>query len=239
MNTNDLRNTGCERETLLIAYLYGEASPPERVEFESHLLECTACTDEFAAMSNARYSVYEWQREEFAPLATPEFSIPYESKSAMSWAQTVRSMLSFQWPAYAVAAVLIVALCGIGIWNLRQISNHSGAGLDIEADQHEKPSNSAPSRASSTRDEDTETDIARNTDRSKLPPKTSVVKVADGSSRHVPKARRAADPIRNVVRSAEVASTIKSRRPLPTLTASVEEEDGSLRLSDLFESVDR
>ena len=74
---NDLKNPGCKFHADIVPYMYGEMSAAESSAFETHLIDCGVCTDEFAAVSNARYEVYDWKKTEFEPLATPVFTIPY------------------------------------------------------------------------------------------------------------------------------------------------------------------
>ena len=61
----------------LVAYVYGELSSDGRARFENHLLDCSGCTAEFADISLSRLGVYEWHRDEFLPLETPQFVIPF------------------------------------------------------------------------------------------------------------------------------------------------------------------
>src|SRR5437773_5599682 len=77
MLNNNNHDQSCEFFTEIVSYLYNETGDAERRKFESHLSHCGVCTDEFAAISNARFSIFEWQREEFAKLPTPEFHISY------------------------------------------------------------------------------------------------------------------------------------------------------------------
>ena len=39
----------------IVGYIYDEIGQAERRKFESHLVGCMACTDEFAGISNARF----------------------------------------------------------------------------------------------------------------------------------------------------------------------------------------
>ena len=93
-----------------VSYLYGEMPASERSVFEDHLVDCDACTDEFAAISYSRVSVMEWQRGEFAHLPTPEIVIPYEPARAASWVDGVRGLFALPGfgTAIAMAGLLIV-----------------------------------------------------------------------------------------------------------------------------------
>ena len=110
---NSENNFTCERESEMLAYLYGEAE--DRTTFESHLVECDACTDEFAAIAFARVSVLEWQLGEFAELPTPKFTIPYEKAGQRAGLRAAIGgwfALPGFGPAVAFAALLVMVIGG-------------------------------------------------------------------------------------------------------------------------------
>src|SRR5688572_12265007 len=93
----------------MLAYLYDELSSDGRECFESHLADCSLCIDEFAELSEARYSVYEWKNVEFAPLKTPRFVVPVERTPAVvSWVDSVRA--AFAWNGTAALAGGLIVL---------------------------------------------------------------------------------------------------------------------------------
>ncbi len=111
----------CIKKEDLVAYLYNEMPGRELPLFETHLADCQACIDEFAALSASRYAVYEWQKLEFAPLETPVFDVPRHEATAQKagWLEGLRELLSFR-PAMAAAgsfaALVIAALLGYSIF---------------------------------------------------------------------------------------------------------------------------
>ena len=104
----------CVRTGDIVAYMYDELETGERSRFEKHLADCMSCIDEFAAVSDARFAVYEWHKEEFTPLPTPEFSIPYtaDPQPSIGFFAAVGDMIrGAGWPVAAAASlVLIVGL---------------------------------------------------------------------------------------------------------------------------------
>ena len=90
----------CEFSSEIVEYIYGELAPANRERFETHLADCTACIDEFAAVSNSRYSVYEWRKIEFEPLETPVFEIPFAERpwelvsSRPGWIEALASIFA-------------------------------------------------------------------------------------------------------------------------------------------------
>jgi hypothetical protein len=110
----DERTIECLGGENMVSYLYGEMDVACQTMFDLHLSDCTDCTDRFAAIANSRFSVYEWQKIEFAPLETPRFVIPYEPaklSAAANWRDIFRTVFSpkGQWATAGVFAVVLVA----------------------------------------------------------------------------------------------------------------------------------
>ena len=100
----------------IVSYIYDEMDAAGRRKFESHLASCTLCTDEFAGISDARLSIFEWNREDFAEMPTPEIVIPYapkpETASAVGggWFVSLVEMFAFlKSPVTAFAGFAVVA----------------------------------------------------------------------------------------------------------------------------------
>lgn len=112
-------NNKCPLADEIVSYMYDEIHGAERERFETHLAGCTECTDDFAAVSNSRFSVFEWQKEEFAHLPTPQIIIPYAPKKAVPEAGPVGIFAGIKawaslagFPVTAIAALLITV--GLG-----------------------------------------------------------------------------------------------------------------------------
>ena len=72
MNKNSEKlSRSCSSSEDLVAYLYDEMGAAEQSVLETHLAGCDLCTAEFADLSFSRLGVYEWHRDDFAPLAAP------------------------------------------------------------------------------------------------------------------------------------------------------------------------
>ena len=108
----------CEFSVDVVPYMYGEASKRVSSAFEDHLLDCELCTEELAAVSFARYEVYDWKKVEFDPLPTPRI-LPFADTAqvpvAASWLDGLRAVLGGGWlvPSSALAAVAIAVVFGI------------------------------------------------------------------------------------------------------------------------------
>lgn len=107
---NNRRKSGCDRSDDMVAYIYNEIVGDARRRFELHLSDCMHCTDDFAEISDARYSVFEWQKEEFADLATPQFSIPYVPKPEVSAGAGFWNIFRTHSWAFSAASVVVVCL---------------------------------------------------------------------------------------------------------------------------------
>jgi anti-sigma factor RsiW len=112
----------CGFEGDIISYIYGELTADGRERFESHLMDCTGCTDDFAAISYARYSVFEYHREEFAHLPTPQILIPYAhpqnaaAKAEQSGLFSGLAGLMSGWRiGFAVASLVLIGLAMLGL----------------------------------------------------------------------------------------------------------------------------
>ena len=62
-----------DRDETLIAYLYGEIDPAQRVTFEGHIATCERCRNELADLQGVRLRLQEWPAPE---LARPFVRIP-------------------------------------------------------------------------------------------------------------------------------------------------------------------
>lgn len=205
--------------------MYGEIDGVEREGFEMHLAECTTCTDDFAAISNARFSVFEWRKEEFDQLTTPSFIIPelakpvVEDVSESGWFGALAGLVSFARSPLAVAATLLVFL-GVGFITLSYFRSN-------------------------------EEMIATNTE-VKLPPTNEDAgkKVIDSLTEVIPPdvvvPIKKQAPSYKPIRTSEVKRAVNytSRRlsspqtaRKPVLNDFKDETDNSLRLADLFDEV--
>ena len=218
--------------------MYGELSTDESGAFERHLVDCSSCTDEFAAISSSRYEVYDWKKLEFDPLETPRFDIPFEVGTQLSWAQTIRFAFARSWavPAASFAAFAIVSVVAVTlIW---QPSENS---IVISRTITPEPV-IAPVRdeASAPPEKDFATG---NVDKASEPRFSTVSQSGRAAlpKRIAPKSP-GSQPIKaSGERSLDVKQTTarKEQKAVPTLNeyADDDEEDTSLRLAELLENI--
>lgn len=223
----------CEFSDDVLTYMYGEMPSSAISAFESHLLDCDECTDELAAVSFARYEVYDWKRLEFDPLPTPRF-IPIEAtepaRKTLSWIGGLRAAfangrLGFV-PEFALVAIgLIVA----GVVYFAGVDGPDAAKIDPAPPV---VAQSAPAlspekgHSVAANDPDIET------------PKAEPVAIRAENRKKARTVRATRSPKSNVAR---VVRTVPDRRTspeIPRLNEFSEDEDTSLRLAQLFDDVD-
>lgn len=238
MKSEASENLVCEFGEAIVPYLYGESSDIERDRFDAHLAECTPCADEFAEMSFSRYSIFEWQKEEFAPMATPRFIIPYEEKVTVSigFFAGIRELLAFNWATAVGAAATVAIIAGIGFVAInyfdkseQQIARVDESNKNI---QIVKPVSSPVVIAAEPKVDQVVTSPRSEPERTVIP-----VRVASVNRR--PKQTSTANS--NIPRPVNVDAVnvpLRENRKTPSLTAGTDDDDKSLRLTDLFDTVD-
>ena len=239
------KGSGCFSEGELVSYLYQEVDEAECADLDQHLAGCSACTDEFASLSEPRFSVYRWQKTEFADLATPVISGPWEKAAirevepvesdAPSWIDSL--LAGFKRPAFAFTAVpiLIVISVTFSVY-FKYLPNAKG---DV-ATAKPKPAVQVPAElpdnsltASVPRVEEkkgTETRLAAS-ENIKAKSSTQDARVVKSSSPR--------QPVRAEVASVSTPGKPVSYRRAPRLSDFDEEEDNSVRLADLLAASDR
>jgi hypothetical protein len=120
---NFIDKYSCGRADQIVAYIYNEIEPDDRLKFEQHLAGCMSCTDEFAAVADARYSVFEWHKVEFADLPTPRFAIPSvpETRAIPGFVLTLIGIVrNAGWAVPAAAVVMISIAFAVYFLSIRE-----------------------------------------------------------------------------------------------------------------------
>ena len=232
---NDVNLSVCKFSADIVPYMYGELPVAESSVFESHLVGCSECTDEFAAISNARYEVYEWKKLEFEPLVTPQFVIPYgaSEETVNTWVDKLRAAFSKSWavPSLAFAMLAIVSIFAAAFIYLGNDRGVTIAGGDnsnpspVTLDEIETP---RPVPVTVNRDAVTED-----------PHMTPAVRPVKAAVHSRAESRRAVRPTKlTQQRRVEIKSTSAQNQNAPRLNDFSEDEDTSLRLAELFEDIE-
>lgn len=227
----DVNNTNCRYSADIVPYMYGELASAETASFESHLRECTGCTDEFAAISGARYEVYDWKKLEFDPLPTPPVRVPFGEVATVGWVERFQAVFarSRAVPGFAFAGIAVVAAFAA----VFLLNSQDGSPEQLAANRSRDPVVAQPENQTPTvliTDSEIGT-IAK--------PASGRLNEADRPP--VSQPRRAVREIRRAgPRPAEPRMTTAAsrNRAAPRLNEFSDEEDNSLRLAELFEDVE-
>lgn len=114
-----------DREAVLVAYLYDDLEPAERVAFDTHVTTCLPCRSELADMRGVRSRLAEWVPPEPSRLFSRQSSVvSHQSQSeSRRWWHTV--------PVWAqVAAAMLVLGVSASIANL-DIRYDKNNGLNV------------------------------------------------------------------------------------------------------------
>ena len=229
---DNCNKNGCQFTGEIVSYMYDEIGESERTKFEQHLVDCTVCTDEFAGISNARFSVFEWHKEEFADLPTPNIIIPYaEVADRAGFFAGLRDLLTLSgWPAAATVAAGLIVSIGLGFAAINYLGGSqefaSNTSVIVAVPQVILPDNEArmpQTNAPVKKDGGIET-VSNTDDRQTRP-----LRASTGTQRL--KNERAVQRPNNTVVRNQAATTAKA----PALTSYDDTDDKSLRLSDLFD----
>lgn len=253
MNSNN-HNSSCNFSDVLVSYLYDEIGEKEKLRFESHILDCGVCTDEISAFGGVRSSVHDWREQEFATLPTPFIELPSAPQQTIStietntasrsWLAGLRELFSLS-PAWASAATACAALAicaGLFYAAFSSMqSDRNVAGTNKNASVSSVPSptvdNSAANNAETRDAQPVETPkpeiavgdkkqnspkLLRGSEKTVAADKTDVKLV---KANNLPKEKPATNNRKLTKQPADIEFTTR------------EEEDKSLRLTDLFDEV--
>jgi len=226
---------GCEFTDEIVSYMYDEIGVSERVKFEQHLLDCAVCTDEFAGISNARFSMYEWHKEEFIHLPTPNIVIPYHEKAEVRgfFAGLLDLLTLSGWPAAATVAAGLIVSIGLGFTAV----NYFGVDQDMASNTSigtavppvVSPDNKTQTPKAIPVKKDDETVVGS------VPDERQIRPLRASTNQQRPRVEKTATGVSprpdKIVVSDPSATTAKA----PALTNYDDTDDKSLRLSDLFD----
>jgi len=143
-----------ERDETLIAYLYGELDPEQRLAFEAHIATCDRCRHELVEMQGTRDQLQDWKVPEMRPMA---HDLHRQTRETVpDHRPSVRRVLR-EIPAWAqLAAALLILGVSAGLANLTVHYDHNG--LTIRTGWLRVPINSqAEAGEPGVRKEDTKT----------------------------------------------------------------------------------
>lgn len=225
----------------IVSYIYDEIDGTARKMFEAHLQTCDECVSVFAGVSESRLGVFEWHRDEFLPLQTPHFVIPYETavhstgEPRYSWLDALRDLVKSPIRlATAGGAIAVLAIASFAVYF--GAINSSGTFV-ADNDKDVKVAEVDPIPAGQTVDNPSNAQIAAD-------PKQENAKAVSkpSSGRVITKNTRSSNPVqvkynrRDSVRQRSIQAS--QTQNAPRLGNFNEAEDTSLRLADLVADID-
>ncbi len=260
MSNNNHKNSSCAYAEQMVSYLYGEADAREKSNFETHLDNCPACTDELAAFVLVRSTVLDWRAEEFSTLLTPAFDIlaaEYKESfsttvvlaESRSWLAGFRQMFSLN-SMKATAAFGILIICAGIVWFA---FNFSGGNDNAENRDDVKSIEAAVTPTVELAKKSEEKSVADKNDEKSSPlyqitnstpplkrekpgsPNKSIIRASSNAPKN-----NSDNSIRNPKEASEDSKKTASvrKKRIPDLNDVEDEEDETIRLSDLFDELD-
>ena len=245
------QNLACEFGEQIVDYLYDEMPNAEKPRFEKHLKTCQKCSAELSEFAFTRSAISEWRDVEFSPLVTPKIEIPLTNEEKSSWLASIRNLFTLS-PAWmsAATAMAVLAIC-VGLFAV-MFSNSRNDKVIVQQNNTNmipKPTTEITERTPEISSTNPPVSIQSN----KLPkssemtsistPKPVSVKIINNSKTVKAQNLNVVKPSNNVevrnnveVKTINKISNKTNNEKSPSLI-DAEEEDDSLRLSDILEEV--
>ena len=226
--------TNCPFEDEIISYMYNEMAVAERLNFETHLADCSVCTDDFASISEARFSVFEWQKEEFSHMPTPDIVIPYGPKRKIV-AETesvgfLAGLLGWLSPLPLASAAGLILVLGIGFLMLQSSGSEQQIASNISVQPTDVPNTSPVKKIEPEKQPEVkQPEVAVST------PKTTS---NDNKPIRAVARRQTSYAKQTVATNVRRQPTVTVPSTAPVLSNYEAEDDNSLRLADLFADID-
>jgi hypothetical protein len=241
-------NSPCSFAEEIVEYIYDEMNGESKAEFETHLAKCNSCADELTGFGIVRSQVSDWKLKEFSSLTNPRVELPIvqtveNTRVTRRWFENLRDLVMLS-PAFgSSAAFAILAIClGIGYFTVgsnKQIDN------DLVASKTPVVNQTPPVKLSPTLNiEPLKTQVESADSKPKIVPPKPIVEVVKATSSTPKKiivqavqteSKPVVVPKNKPNRGAKPVATPK--RNEVNLILNNDDDDESLRLSDLFDEV--
>jgi len=234
MDTNTNANNACPRSEAILSYIYAEMPDGERSRFQSHILDCQSCTDEFAGISEARFEVFDWKRTEFDELATPMISIPYREQ-AVTLREWFAGWMGVAAAVPAFALVLVAMIGGYSVWLTTHRVDRTGVA-EIEPMKIQTAGPATLSAVPSVSAANETRAVVPVRSQTKPQPQYSKAKPSPRAA-SLPQSQYAKHIAPRIKLSSDVASTAEPSlsKKLPRLGIYDDDNDTSLRLAELLD----
>ncbi len=241
-------NSPCSFAEEVVEYIYDEMNGESKAEFEIHLAKCASCADELAGFGIVRSQVSDWKLKEFSSLATPPVELPIvravENKPVKrGWFESLRDLARLSPVFGASAAFAVLALCvGIGYF---AVGSNNRVGNDLTASKTPVVNPTPAVKTSPTPNiEPPKTQVESADAKPKVAPSKPIVEVVKATSSTPKKVIIQATQTETkpvvVTKNKPNRGTKPATMPRQSevnLAPDNNDDDDSLRLSDLFDEV--
>lgn len=251
-------NSGCDFAEQIVSYLYDEISDSEKSNFETHLTHCRSCESELSGFTSVRSSIREWCLEDFASLSVPVFERPLKEKSREVSRSPFETILAYftvspKWVSAGAAFAVIALFAGLFWFSAISTTDRKIAEYREETAEEPVPSPKNDALRNDLTAMNANNENANNEkEATEALPQVKTPKVVTNEPEKIVSTRvknMAHSTVNNSqntkIKKSTVAKADKNNKTVPQRlnknnapTLLVEdEEDDSLRLSDIFEEV--
>ncbi len=249
MLNDNHQNLSCNFTEEIISYLYNEMNLSEKLNFEAHLPECAICAREIADFTFVRSEIFNWKSNEFDQCSTPIIEIPYQDsvqpvrpvQISLPWYNRVRDYFSLS-PIWLTAstALALLAIC----FGLVLVAINSLKTTEVKLAQKNQPNATPTIEVKNVNSTNSTVEPTKpKTSTTSVPPTENSTENAATTNVRGKQSKKPqnATPKRNLpLNSDKNENTITPKFNKKTNSKSLtgeDEEDNSLRLSDLFDEI--
>jgi hypothetical protein len=244
-------NSPCSFADEVVEYIYDEMSGETKAKFETHVANCNSCADELTGFGIVRSQVSDWKLMEFSPMTTPIVQLPIvqtveNTQVKRRWFESLRDlvMLSPAWMTQTAAFAGLMICFGLAFYAFnfqKPIAVDDVMPVDVIAKATPNALPTPPVKVSPTPKDETVESTSKNATNQPTKPTVAVVKTMSPTTAKKVVVQTVQTDVKPIV------TKNKPNRPAKTnnqtkqsdvnLLSNEEDEDDSLRLSDLFDEV--
>jgi hypothetical protein len=246
-------NSPCNFAEQTVEYIYDEMNGETKAKFETHLGNCNSCADELAGFGIVRSQVADWKLKEFSPMTTPIVQLPVvqtieNTQEKRRWFESLRNLaiLSPAWMTQTAAFATLAICFGLAFYAINYQKPISVVEVDVMpvGDIAKATPNALPTppvKVSPTPKDETVESTSKNATNQPTKPTVAVVKTMSPTTAKKVVAQTVQNEPKPIVtknkpnRPAKINNQTKQIDV--NLLSNEEDEDESLRLSDLFDEI--
>lgn len=255
-NHNHKNNFPCTYGEALVSVLYGEADAATAREFHRHLLGCESCRDEISAFGEVKNNLAYWRETDFKALATPAViwhnePAQTENVKTNNWLANIREFLfpplgmwqsAAAFGALAVFAILLFVF-GSVLFTAEKSPKNLAESEPKKIENSQTASSNANLSISTPTPEPNKTEEIAEKNSVDLKKTAAGAPPAVASSNGKTNNPAAKNPASNQIKTNGKTSNPKNKPSSATKRDAdlddilVDEEDDSLRLTDLLDEI--